>query len=253
MEYSIQELSNLAGVSARTLRYYDQIGLLMPLRTNEAGYRFYGVKEMELLQQILFYRERGLRLEQIKGIVYEKDFDMLSALYSHLEELEGRKQRLERMISIVKKTISAAKGEKKMSDTERFEIWKEREIRENEERYGREVREKYGDASMEEATKKMMNMTEAAYEKIKALEKEILLCLQAAVAQGVTPQGEEGRKIVLLHKDWLGMWWQNDSPKAHCGIAKMYVLDERFTSYYDGKIKGCAVFLRDAILYWVKE
>lgn len=57
--YSIRELSEIAGVSARTLRYYDQIGLLKPAYTNEAGYRFYGEQEINMLQQILFYRERG--------------------------------------------------------------------------------------------------------------------------------------------------------------------------------------------------
>ena len=73
MEYSIRELSELAGVSARTLRYYDEIGLLKPSRTSDAGYRFYGEKEVELMQQILFYRERGLELEQIAQIFRNPD------------------------------------------------------------------------------------------------------------------------------------------------------------------------------------
>lgn len=66
MVYSIRELSELAGVSARTLRYYDEIGLLKPLYVNGAGYRFYGEKEVDALQQILFYRERGFDLKQIQ-------------------------------------------------------------------------------------------------------------------------------------------------------------------------------------------
>ena len=69
MRYGIRELSELAGVSARTLRYYDEIGLLKPLFVNEAGYRFYGEEEAELLQQILFYRERGFGLKQIGEIL----------------------------------------------------------------------------------------------------------------------------------------------------------------------------------------
>ena len=68
MRYGIRELSELAGVSARTLRYYDEIGLLKPLFVNEAGYRFYGEEEAELLQQILFYRERGFGLKQIEAL-----------------------------------------------------------------------------------------------------------------------------------------------------------------------------------------
>ncbi len=69
MAYGIRELSQLAGISARTLRYYDEIGLLKPEHVNEAGYRFYGEKELVLLQQILFYRERGFPLKRIQSIV----------------------------------------------------------------------------------------------------------------------------------------------------------------------------------------
>ena len=69
MRYGIRELSELAGVSARTLRYYDEIDLLKPLYVSESGYRFYGEEEAELLQQILFYRERGFGLKQIRELL----------------------------------------------------------------------------------------------------------------------------------------------------------------------------------------
>ena len=253
MEYGIKELSDLAGVSARTLRYYDEIGLLYPLRTNGAGYRFYGEEEVELLQQILFYRERGLGLEQIKSIVYDKNFDILTALHSHLENLENQKQRLDGLIDVVKKTISAKKGERKMSDKERFELFKEKIVQENEERYGQEVRKKYGDASMEDAIQKVKDMTEEDYDRFKLLEQEILLCLKEAVSKGVKPESPEGRKIFLLHKEWLGMTWKNYTKEAHQGVANLYVMDERFTAYYDRDVKGCAVFLKEAIIYWTEK
>lgn len=253
MEYSIKELSDMAGVSARTLRYYGEIGLLFPLRTNQAGYRFYGEKEVELLQQILFYKERGLGLEEIKSIVYEKDFDILFALHNHLEELENQKQRLEGLISIVKKTISAKKGERIMSDQERFEMWKEKLIQENEEKYGQEVREKYGDASMEESTQKMKDMTEEDYGRFKALEGEIRGRLKAAVTNGMSPESQEGKQIVLLHKEWLCMTCKSYYKQRHRGIVDMYVMDERFTAYYDSEVRGCAAFLNKAGVYWIEK
>ena len=80
MEYSIRELSQMAGVSARTLRYYDEIGLLKPLYVTEAGYRYYGEKEVDILQQILFYRERKFDLKSIKKMLCEDDFDRMRAL-----------------------------------------------------------------------------------------------------------------------------------------------------------------------------
>ena len=70
--YTIKEMAETAGVSARTLRYYDTIGLLKPAFTNEAGYRFYGEQEVDLLQQILFYRERGMDLQSIQNIIYKE-------------------------------------------------------------------------------------------------------------------------------------------------------------------------------------
>ena len=111
MEYSIKELSELAGVSARTLRYYDEIGLLKPLRVNEAGYRYYGEREVESLQQILFYRERGFELKTIQRIIYDEKFDMLNAMEEHLLALEKQKADTEALILTVKKTIQSIKGE----------------------------------------------------------------------------------------------------------------------------------------------
>ena len=105
MEYSIKELSELAGVSARTLRYYDEIGLLKPLRVSDAGYRYYGEKETALLQQILFYRERGFELKTIQKIIYDKEFDMLEAMEEHLRQLENQKKHTELLIQTVK-TVS---------------------------------------------------------------------------------------------------------------------------------------------------
>ena len=80
MEYTVQRLADLAGVSSRTIRYYDEIGLLKPARINSSGYRLYGEKEVDRLQQILFYRELEVELENIKKIINGPDFDELKAL-----------------------------------------------------------------------------------------------------------------------------------------------------------------------------
>ena len=87
MEYGIRQLAALAGVSARTLRYYDQIGLLPPARVGENGYRYYGPAQVDLLQQILFYRQRGFELEAVRALVYQPGFDRLAALQEHLARL----------------------------------------------------------------------------------------------------------------------------------------------------------------------
>ena len=80
MEYGIKEVANLTGLTTRTLRYYDEIDLLKPSRVGDNGYRFYGSKELEILQQIMFYRKRGFELKQIKDILDNPEFDVAKAL-----------------------------------------------------------------------------------------------------------------------------------------------------------------------------
>ena len=88
MEYTVKALADLAGVTPRTLRWYDRIGLLKPLRTTEAGYRLYGPAQLDRLQDILFYRELGLDLASIRTILDDPGFDRQAALQSHdCEEL----------------------------------------------------------------------------------------------------------------------------------------------------------------------
>ncbi len=190
MEYSIRELSQMAGVSARTLRYYDEIGLLKPLYVTEAGYRYYGEKEVDILQQILFYRERKFDLKSIKKMLCEDDFDRMRALEEHLAELEKQRDRLESLIGTVKQTISAMKGEWVMSDPEKFQAFKEKMVRENEEQYGREVREKYGDEEVDASNRNMLNMTENEWEHFQKLEREIRESLQDCVRKGVRADSE---------------------------------------------------------------
>ena len=250
MEYSIRELSQMAGVSARTLRYYDEIGLLKPLYVTEAGYRYYGEKEVDILQQILFYRERKFDLKSIKKMLCEDDFDRMRALEEHLAELEKQRDRLESLIGTVKQTISAMKGEWVMSDPEKFQAFKEKMVRENEEQYGREAREKYGDEEVDASNRNMLNMTENEWEHFQKLEREIRESLQDCVRKGVRADSEEAKHIVELHKGWLTSTWKRYSAEAHKGVAGMYVADERFRQYYDKEQTGCAEFLKTAIEFW---
>ena len=175
MEYSIREVSEIAGISARTLRYYDSIGLLKPAFVQESGYRYYGERELEMLQQILFYRERGFKLDQIAEILYSEDFDVMSALDEHLAELKKEQARIQSMITTVKKTIASMKGEITMNDRERFEAFKKDAVQKNEEAYGQEIRSRYGDEEVDASNQKMLNMTKEEYQRFQALSQELSL------------------------------------------------------------------------------
>lgn len=247
MEYTVKALAELAGVTPRTLRWYDRKGLLKPRRAAESGYRLYGPEEVDRLQAILFYRELGLGLEAVREILDAPGFDRVAALQSHLAELEARRRRLDALILTVENTIDEAKGGTPMSDREKFEAFKRRAVEANEERYGREVREKYGDGAIEGSNAKFLSMTEEEYGEWKALEAEILSALAAAVRAREDPAGAEGRRVAELHRRWLAYTWTACTPQAHRGLAELYTADERFTAYYDREVPGCAEFLRQAV------
>ncbi|MFC5529022.1 MerR family transcriptional regulator [Cohnella yongneupensis] len=246
MEYTVQKLSKLAGISARTLRYYDGIGILKPARTNSSGYRIYGAKEVERLQQIMFYRELGVPLDTIKDIVTHPAFDGAAALKEHREQLLERRSQLDLLIANVEKTIALTEGRLTMSDQEKFEGFKQSLIDENERKYGKEIREKYGDDVVAKSNAKLHNMTEAQYAEVTKLGEELATTLADAYRTG-DPAGELAQQAAELHKRWLLYYWPSYSPEAHAGLAQMYVDDERFTAYYDKEQPGTAEFLRDAI------
>jgi len=251
MEYTIQKLAKLAGVSTRTLRYYDELELLPPARIRSNGYRVYGQKEIDQLQQILFYRELGVPLEEIRTILESKDFNGLSALEGHLSALLARRERLDLLIANVEKTIKAMKGEIVMSDPEKFEGFLQKIVEDNEREYGKEARAKYGDESVDRANSKILNWSREKYAELEKLTAELNETLKAAVEQG-DPASGLAQKACELHKKWLCFYWDNYSKEAHIGVTQMYVDDPRFTAYYDKITAGCASFLRDAVAIYCR-
>ncbi|MBY0123687.1 MerR family transcriptional regulator [Bacillus sp. S/N-304-OC-R1] len=249
MEYTVQGLAKLAGVSTRTLRYYDEIGILKPARVNSSGYRIYGKAEVDRLQQILFYRELDVSLDNIKKIVTSPSFDKTEALKEHREKLLEKRNQLDLLITNVEKSIEQTEGRIIMSDQEKFTGFKKKMIEDNEAKYGKEIREKYGDDKVEQSNAKLMNMSEEDYKKVTNLANQITETLAAAFATG-DPSGELAQNAADLHKQWLCYYWKEYSKEAHAGLAQMYVDDERFTAYYDKDQPGTAEFLRDAILIY---
>ena len=252
MEYSIQELSRLSGVTTRTLRWYDRIGLLKPSRVAESGYRYYGGAEVDRLQDILCYRALGVELARIRECLDDPSFDRLAALRNHLAALEAERERLEQLIRSVQDTIGAEERSEIMSDEQKFEAFKMRAVEHNEETYGAEIRAKYGDQEVDEANAAVRNLTQAQYQEWTDLGREIQDRLEAAVRAGLSPESQEGREITALHRRWLTITGNQYDPAKHRGIAELYVMDQRFTAYYDKRLPGCARFLRDAVAHWVK-
>lgn len=252
MEYGVDQLSKLSGVSARALRHYEQLGLLSPGRRDANGYRVYGEAEVVRLQQILLYRELGVPLAEIGRILCAKDFDVAAALQSHLAALREKRARTDALIKNVERTIQSMKGDTVMTDEEKFEGFKRKLIDENEAKYGKEIREKYGEEAVERSNARVRGMSRERHAAQERLSAELNEALKAACETG-DPAGETAQKAAALHKEWLCFYWDQYSKEAHRGLAEMYVEDPRFAAYYDGIAPGLAAFLRDAIRIFCKE
>ena len=253
MEYTIHALAKLAGISTRTLRYYDEIGLLRPCRTTGAGYRIYGQAEVDLLQQILFYRALKFPLEEIRQIVHAPDFDRLTALCAQRDRLRAEYTQLSRLLASIEATIQHEQGGYHMSDFEKFEAFKQNAVAQNEAAHGSEVRAKYGDAAMDAANARVLSMTAAEYQNFEALGQTVLSALADAVRSQANPHGDAGKRIYDLHRRWLSYSLADCTAEMHQSIASMYVADERFAAYYDRETPGCAKFLCEAVAYWASR
>lgn len=252
MEYTIKKLGELAGVSARTLRYYDEIDLLKSCRINSSGYRIYGEKEVDLLQQIMFYKSMNIKLEEIKEILIDPNYDINKSLINHHQKLLSEREQLDQLILTIEKTIAYNKGEISMSNKEKFKGFKKEKLAENEAKYGSEIRQKYGNKVVEESNKKFLNLSEEEFSEMEKVENEMINAL-IKVSETKDLVSKEAKEVYEKHKEWLEFSLPNYTKEIHRGLAQMYVLDERFAKYYNDKAKKDVVnVLSDIIIKYTK-
>ncbi|MDE6998274.1 MAG: MerR family transcriptional regulator [Oscillospiraceae bacterium] len=246
--YTVTELARLTGLTPRTLRYYDTIGLLRPQRNSGNDYRLYGPAEVDRLQQILLFRDMGLPLEEIGNLLDAPGFDRASALREHLERLRERRREVDALIRAVQNTLRTTEGGTAMNDQEKFEGMKRQAIAENESAYGRELREKHGEDAMDRYDQRLLGMTRQEWEQMQKDETAYKAALLQAVAAG-DPAGEHAKEAVRLHAAWLAHYWPKGAvtPEAHAAVAEMYTQDRRFTDYYEQLAPGCAAFFAKAV------
>ncbi len=156
----VKEVADLVGISVRTLHYYDQAGLLTPGERTESGYRLYSDKDLETLQQILFFRELGFPLKKIKEIIGSPSFDRGEALQLHRKMLLERRKRIDKMIATIDKTMQYVKGEIQMSNKEKFEGF---DFSRNP--YEKEARERWGNEAVDKSSAKLGNICPILSEK----------------------------------------------------------------------------------------
>jgi len=250
--YTTKQLADLAGVSVRALHHYDKIGLLCP-RRRENGYRTYGPDEVDRLQLILVYRASGMQLTEIRRCI-DSNGDLREQLLQQRSHLAEERERLDRMIATINRTVTGTEGSTTMKDTDKFEGFKRALLEDNESEYGSEVRAAFGDATVDETNERILGMTHEQYDETLSLEAEIKKALAEALATD-NPTGPEAKRLCELHRQWLCRFWGDGvySKSAHVGMAEAYLADERFRAYYDAVAPGATQFLRDAIVAYCAE
>lgn len=246
MAFKVKEVADLVGVSVRTLHHYHQIGLLTPESLSPAGYRLYTDRNLEKLQQILFFKEIGFDLHEIKKILDSPGFNRRHALYTHRELLLKKKNRLEEIIRTVEKTISAMEGEMIMDQKEMFSGFDMSEIEEHQAQYAEETKQKYGNSdAYQESLKKTTKYTKEDWAKIMGDASRIYQKIAALMDKG--PADPEVQKAVGEWRRHITNNYYNCTLEIFRGLGDLYVDDQRFTKNIDKVKPGLAMFLREAI------
>ncbi|WP_409304506.1 MerR family transcriptional regulator [Peribacillus sp. SCS-155] len=235
----VKEVADLVGISVRTLHHYDEIGLLVPDEVTESGYRIYSDKNLEILQQILFFKELGFPLKNIKEIISSPSFDRREALELHRKMLLERRKRLDQIIATVEKTILYVKGEIEMSNNEKFIGF---DFTHNP--YEQEARERWGDKAVDEANAKVGKMSGTEQETMKN-EMDAIYTKLAALRFG-SPSSTDAQAAI---QEWYNLLNNIGSYSfdAFKGLGQLYVDDKRFTKNINKYGDGLAEFMRDAM------
>jgi MerR family transcriptional regulator, thiopeptide resistance regulator len=248
---TVSQLARLSKVSVRTLHHYDEIGLFRAHTRTQAGYRLYTHDDVERLQQILFFRELGFPLEEIRRIVGDDSFDVGAALVMQRRLLVEKIAHLHRILGAVDHALEAKRGEpmspaKKAgapaTPEEMFDVFG-RDVREHDE----EAQRRWGHTKEhQESTRRTAEHGQAQWQQIKDEGRQILVELAELMAREVAAEAAEATAIAERHRQHICRWFYQCSPAMHGGLGEMYVQDARFTATFDDVRPGLAVYARSA-------
>jgi DNA-binding transcriptional MerR regulator len=236
---TVKRVAEIAGVSVRTLHHYDEIGLLRPARVIASGYRLYSHDDLERLQQILFFRELGFGLEEIREILSRPDFDRRGALESHRRLLTERMERLERLVRSVDRTLKAMEGGVEMEGKDMFDGFDPSE-------YEEEARQRWGHtAAYRESQRRTSAYAEEDWAEIRAEDAAIRAALASLMDR--LPSDPDVQLVVERCRRLIQERFYNCPAEMYRGLGQMYEADPRFAANYDGVRPGLARFFHQAI------
>lgn len=244
IEYKVQEVAKMAGVSVRTLHHYDAIGLLKPASYSDAGYRLYTEDDIATLQQIIFFKTLHFSLKEIKSIIYDPTFDKVEALQLQKNMLLEKRIHINQMIHTIEQTILYEKGEINMTNEQKFSGF---QFSEN--KYEQEARERWGNDTVNRANETIrQHDPNVLNEKMNTIYKEL------ATVRHLSPQSNEAQLAIASWYHFLNKYTGHHyTLEAFQALGKMYVADERFTKNIDQFGEGLAQFMYEAMQIYAEK
>ena len=242
--YAVGDVARIAHISVRTLHHYDELGLLRPSGRSEAGYRLYASADLERLQQVLFYKELGFRLDEIRELMASAAHDRGAVLREQRDRLAARALRLEAMLAVIDKTLASLEGRMQMSDEELFEVFGDFDPSEHED----EARARWGGtAAYRESARRTRGYTKDDWARFKRESDAVVNDLAALMDLAVAPDDARAVATAERHRLQIDRWFYPCSHEMHVELGRMYVADPRFAANYDAARPGMTQYLCDAI------
>jgi DNA-binding transcriptional MerR regulator len=219
MAYTVKQVARLSGVSVRTLHFYDESGLLKPAWIGANGYRFYEMPQLLTLQQILFYRELGFDLKQIKRILGRKRFERIEALQAHRKSVEREVQRQRALLGTIDKTIEHLKGKKTMKSEEIF-VGFSPEVQAKHEQY---LIDRFGENArthIERSKTNVKHWTKADWQNSGETFNAICRDLTGALKKDLSPESDDVQAIIHRHFEWIKSFW-TPTRKSYVGHGRL--------------------------------
>lgn len=245
MAYTVKEVSNLSGISVRTLHYYDEIGLLKPHDIGNNGYRYYEQEQLLRLQQIMVYRELDLPLSEIGNVLEQTKEQKAEVLQEHRAKVEAKVFRLHTLLQTIDETVAHLKGEQAMKPEHMYQGFNP----EKQEMYERDLTDRYGQEAQEtiqESKTATKNWSKEDYLDSQAEADQIHRRLAEAMNKGLKHNSEEVQALIRRHLQWVSRFY-TPTAEIYSGLGDLYVEHEDFNKMYEGYRPGLAEYLRDGM------